>query len=328
MHQEGIAAINRLAQHVEKQRATRETEGYKQSVEPPRATVAEREAIMDQIVDALGRPPKEIQVRLGVSRTTWERWRKMESIPNRSHLEHLRRLMEDNGNESAPRLAIETLPPPLEFLTGSPCTYSRLRVLFSHGTYHWKDAVFHFRTPFSDKNTVVDMASLALNGCRLVYILKSSLLSGKEGERWPDSFVGKMVAGLGRQVSAQVLASLCFVEVSDNDDAQLKEFGVLNFWSTKEEDRVGYIWFGNEQSDAEVYASEAEKYIAKPASDEDFEPLKLQYYPALQKAFDAIDPNARKADAEYINLKKKYRFIIPKIVSGEINESENLEIYV
>jgi hypothetical protein len=328
MNQKGIVAMERLTEHVERQRVTRETEGYKKSIRPSKAAVAEREAIMDEIVEAAGLSASAIQVRLGVNRTTWERWRKMGSIPNRTHLDHLRRLIEDQGSASLPHPSMPTLPSPLTFLSWTPRTYGQLRVLFSHADYHWKDAVFHFKSPFEDKMTGVDMASLALNGCRLVYILKSSYLSNNSGTTWLNSFVEDMVSSLGRKVSSRALANFCLVEITDSDDESLREFGVLNFWSLNEEDRVGYFWKGNQTAKAEDYTSDPDKYTPTEASDVHFDPLKQQYYAALQKAFDTIDSNtSREVEKQFDNEKGKFPFDIPRIIAAS-TENKILTVYI
>jgi hypothetical protein len=328
MSQKAMAAVSRFVEHVDQQRTMREGKENEEPTPASEAIVAERGRLMDEVVEAAGLTAKQIQTGLGVNRTTWERWRKMESIPNRTHLAHLQRLIEDHGSSLALRPSVQTLPEPLMFLSASPRTYSQLRVLFSHGDYHWKDAVFHFQKPFSDTLTVVDMASLALNGCQIVYMLKPSLLSGDDKKGWLCSFVQNMVLSLSRKVSSRALASFCFVEISDDEDKSLDQFGVLNFWSLNEGARVGYFWEGNPTDKAEDYASQARKYTPTEASDERFDSLKQQYYDSLRKAFDTIKSNTSgEVEKEFNHDKRKYPFEIPKIIA-KTQRTETVTVYV
>jgi len=320
MNEKGIAAVNRLTQHVEQQRKVR---GDKMLT---KAEIAEREIIMDDIVEALDLTPKLIQQRLVVNRTTWERWRKMDSIPNPSQLDRIRRLVEDDGSSSVPRP--QALASPLDFLTASPCTFAQLRVLFSHAAFHWNDAIFHFRKPFDDQNHVIDMASLALNGCRQVYILKSSLLAENSEDHWAQKLVTNMVIGLGRQVAAQALANFCLVEISEDEDRLLAEFGVLNFKYATETTSVGYFWFGNENFNSGDFIFKPDSYKVKPANDQSFEPLRLQYGKTLDEAFKIINENTpNNVGKGYDDDRKKYSFEIPKIIN-KTNELKTVTVYV
>jgi hypothetical protein len=323
MNQKAIAAVNRLTEHVEQQKKARDTDKDRVAT---KAEIGAREIIMDEIVEALGLTPKLIQDRLVINRTTWERWRRMDSIPNQSQLDRLRRLVEDDESSSVPRR--QTLTSPLEFLNATPCTYAQLRVLFSHEAFHWNDAIFHFRKPFYDPIHVIDMASLALNGCRQIYMLKSSLLAENSKDHWAQELVTNMVKGLGRQVAAQALANFCLVEISEEEDKNIKEFGVLNFKYATENTSVGYFWFGNDNFDSKNSIFKADAYMAKRANDESFEPLRLQYGKTLDQAFKIINDNTpSNVGKEYDDEAKKYPLEIPKIIN-KTNEPKNVIVYV
>jgi hypothetical protein len=136
-----------------------------------------------------------------------------------------------------------------------------------------------------------------------------------------------MVKGLGRKVSAQALANFCFVEITDEEDGKLDQFGVLNFLAFNKEVRVGYIWLGGEDK-ADKSMLEPGKYIAKAASDESFEPLKLKYLKALNHAFNKINSNTpSNVEKEYDENRRKYPFEIPKIIN-KTNEEKNIIVYV
>ncbi len=136
--------IQALIDHADYQISTRNVTLSKQEEAVQKE---KRRELMAAIVDALGLEPKAIQEKLGVNRTTWSRWESMESAPNKSHLQHLRRILEArHSNPPVPSPAKGLPQRPVDFLLKSPFTFSRIRLLFS--VYPWKDAVLHFRKPF------------------------------------------------------------------------------------------------------------------------------------------------------------------------------------
>lgn len=328
MNQSKTMSIDRLITHAEEQKAQRKADA---KWTPSEDDVHNREVIMDGILDDLGATPAEIQEMLGVNRTTWERWRRCESIPGRSRLYHLKRVVE-NGGDSPETRSEPLLPDPLEFLTASPCTYGQLRVLFSHSSYNWQDAVFHFREPFVDMPTVIDMASLALNGCSLVYLLDSKYFPDPVDDNvwWPRDFTRSMVECLGRKVAAQALSNFCFVEISAAEEKNLKEFGLLNFWSKDEKEKVAYIWQPNgntPENKSERFMNQPDVYTPKKPCDDLFEPLRLDFSEALSIARKAIKENS--FDVEYDDDTQKHRFGIPTVRKRDNGyKIERLDIYV
>jgi len=327
MNQSKTKSIDRLIAHAEEQKAQRKANaGWK----PSDGDVRERELIMDGILDDLGETPPEIQEMLGVNRTTWERWRRCISIPGRSRLDHLKRIVENDGDSSEAE-SEPSLPDPLEFLTYSPRTYGQLRVLFSHSSYNWRDAVFHFRKPFVDITAVIDMASLALNGCSLVYLLNSKYFPDPGGDDawWPRNFTRSMAKGLGRKVAAQALSNFCFVEISENEERKLKEFGLLNFWSKSEKKKIAYIWQANDddKNESENFMTQPDVYNPTKPADDSFEVLQLDFSSALSMAHKAVKENS--FDLEYDDDAQAYRFGIPTVRKKEEEyKIERLEIYV
>lgn len=311
MNHDGVKLMARLTDHIKAQMDTRATEGYKKSIRPPKSVSAERKAIMDEVVKFIGLPLKELQVKLAVNRTTWERWERMESIPKRSHLDYLRRLMEDAEKKLTRAANQQFLPKPAEYISEDPRTYGQLRVLFFHRAYNWEDAIFHFQTPFQDAGYIVDLASLALNGCKVVYIMKASKLKPTD---WSDSFVKNMSAALGVRVANQVLAGLCILEVNDDEDSLPPDFGILNFESGKNDEKVGYIWIGKPGNDSSHFVTQPNQYYAIPATAKVFYTLKLQYNTLLGLAFDAITKNRAKPaplpEESYDESERKFAFTI------------------
>lgn len=319
---DAINVLEKFDAHAERHRATRQP-----GVEPPESQIREREAIMDALIEASGFSAQQIQVGLGINRTTWERWRKMGSVPNRGHLDHLRRIIQERSGISDAPVSSPMLPGPLAFLSWSPRTYSQLRVAFLHRNYNWKDAVFHFKKPYEDDNSVVDMATLALNGCKIVYLLESSQLDGDEQTGWIYLFVQNMVSCLGRKTSSRALANFAFVELVENKKLE-DEFGVLNFRSTNGDERVGYFWTGNTSSDAIKMTKKAATYTVHEADDDRFEILKRFYAKALDMAFKEIDKNnSNEVEYEFDYQIEKYPFVLPRI-NANSNILQKITVYV
>jgi hypothetical protein len=321
---ENVELIKRLADHVQRQRDNREKD---RDYEPTDVEVAERRQLMDDIVDALELPPKEIQTKLDVNRTTWERWRTMESTPNSSHLDHLKRLLRDHDKPQAMDVGARSVPIPLAFLSATPRTSLRLSNLFTRAAYKWQDAVFHFTSPFDDDSTIGDMASLAGNGCRIVYIV-SHQLDEKKLDRWPGAFVKRMMAGFGAKQTAETLASFCIVTVPETQFAAVGEFGVLNFTSGKEESRVGYHWRGDKKATKRPDSSMVNVYDAVAANDDSFSALKRQYNAVLCDAFELIDENVRKGvhEPEYDDQNRRYQKL--PVIDSETKAKHELKFYV
>jgi hypothetical protein len=222
------------------------------------------------------------------------------------------------------------LDSPIEFLSGSPQTYSQLRVAFLHAAYGWKDAVFYFNTPFSDPQTVVDMATLALNGCKIVYLLGNTLLSKDPDNAWIDEFVTIMVRCLGPKTSSLVLAKFCFLELADDSELEeIGEFGILNFWSPHVEKRVGYRWNGNASKSASDFSEKPNAYIPALAGDYKFDCLigEGAYGPAVSAAFKAIDENTSFEVEQDVDPERGKFFKLPKI-NSKTNLREDITVYV
>lgn len=325
MNEKGISAIERLIKNVETQRNLRDREQFDPADTRHAFLIEEREKAMDEVVEVSGLSLKKLQTALGISRTTWDRWKKFENIPNKAHLLHLERLINDsrvNRIDDATGTVSRPLQRPLDFITSSPLSYGQLRVLFLYANYRWKNAVFHFRKPFKDDWTVVDMAAMALNGCHIAYLIGASTLGRTNGESFLEEFVQRMVSCLGREVSSTALGNFCFVEITDQQDNELVEFGVLNMWDPEEDDRVGYIWDVEEQGSAEEHLRKPNQYRPKLANDQIFDPLREEFKESLLLASKAIAAYAsRGAEYGYDDDARKHFIQVLKFKS-QTNQNE------
>lgn len=284
MSQNSVQAASAFAAHIEKQE--RERQSCKERGEPYEPLPEERacrERLMQELLASLGLSKVELQSKLSIDRATWDRWRAMSSIPQRSHLDAITRFAAQHLRHSADEVLYVT-PRPHEMLSARPRTLGRLRLVY--GFFEWKNAVFVFKNPWHDSTTATEMALLALRGCSLIYIMS-------DPDSWRNKFTNSLVSVLGKNDAARALSRICIVGVSPDElaDAPNNGFGIFNFEATNPDDCTGYVW--NEHTkEADNTRPDDERddcYDAFPASDSLVSDLREQFGARINKAFETIE---------------------------------------
>jgi len=275
MDTSALQAANALADHFAIQDRSRQKEkkgGIKR--EPAPGDIQERERLMQQLLDASGLSKTALQAQLRIDKATWDRWRYMVTIPHRSHIDSLIRFAKEADQKKALQ-EDATKPRPLEMLLAGPKTWARLRLVYTY--YNWNNAVFSFKAPYNDAETVTEMALLALKGCRIVYFKN-------EPTEWLDKFKAELVTILGATYAARALSRFCIIPKALTE---MPEFGVFNYESPDEQDRVGFQWKGkNPERKAD---SSEEVYDAVPGNSDLFIDLHSKYGHLIHAAFTEIN---------------------------------------
>lgn len=280
MVQNPVQSASAFAAHVEAQEKSRKERG--KDYEPSSEDRKYRDEVMQGLLAALEVSKAELQARLGIDRATWDRWRAMTSIPQRSHLEAIARFaaqQEKSGSHVATR------PRPHEMLSARPRTLGRLRLVYS--LFDWENAVFVFKSPWSDANTATEMALLALRGCNIVYITENT-------NCWRAEFAKSLVTVLGKNDAARALSNICVIEVMEGELDDFPEFGlgIFNFEARNPDDCVGYVWKGTKEkssSESRPEDSAHDIYDAFPSSDYLVSDLREKFGSRLNRAFNRID---------------------------------------
>lgn len=275
MTQSAVHAVSEFAAHVDAQdRARQHAKDAQSKYEPSHQERAERDRLMQGLLEALGLSKTELQTKLGIDRATWDRWRAMSSIPHRSYLEALARFaaqQEKNGSHEATR------PRPHEMLNARPHTWGHLRLVYS--LFPWENAVFNFKKPYCDAGTATEMALLALRGCNIVYFMPSG------ADEWRTAFAANLVAVLGKNYAARALSRICIIEL-END---MQEFGLFNYEAKDPDECVGYFWKGDGDPGQRPGDAAENQYDAFPASDDLVSDLREKYWKPIHDAFSEID---------------------------------------
>lgn len=268
-----VQAVRELVAHVDAhERARQAVQG---KYEPSEEEKTKREACLQKVLDELGSSKAELQNKLGIDRSTWDRWRTMSSVPHRSYLEALNRYAEEKEKDISRGGA---KPAPLLMLSARPRTWGRLRLVYS--LFAWQNAIFHFNKPFVDSETATEMALLSLRGCNIIYITKNP-------NDWANKFSSILQKVLGKTYAARALSRICVIETPNDFDDQLQEFGVFNFETPDAADSVGYIWTGEKDADRPSDVK-SEVYDPIPASDDNVIDLKAIYNASVQEAMGII----------------------------------------
>lgn len=296
-----MSKVVEFIDHVGMQRKEREKEGYQPSSEDRKR----RAEIMAQIPADLGLTVEQLHGKLMINRSTWDRWRSMTSVPAQSKLEALLSIAEV-AVEPEPAVSIAGFSP-LEIISNSPWSYSQLRVMF--GAYNWKSAIFRFTSPFSDSDTAVDMAIMAMRGCRIVYV--------KDDARdWAERFVANLLFSLGKKVTARVLANFCVIESESAWFSHDQNYGILDYHS-RFEDRassIGYIWRGDVDKTDQRGAIGA--YSPVIAEDDLFSDLdRPGFHSAIELAYKVIDNRVKKGLV--LNVTEDGAFVSIPVIQGK-----------
>jgi len=278
-----VQAANAFAAHIEAQEKSRQSaKDSGGTYEPLAEDKARRDSVMQELLVALDLSKAELQASLSIDRATWDRWRAMSSIPQRSHLEAISRFAaqkEKSSDHIATRLR------PHEMLSARPRTLGRLRLVYSF--FPWENAVFAFNNPWYDANTATEMALLALRDCNIVYIMKNP-------SDWRKKFASSLVSVLGKNDAARALSKVCIIEATEDELSDFPEFGVgiFNFEAKDPDGSAGYIWKGSAESNEQSPRpedTEQEKYDAFPSSDCLISDLREKFGKRLNQAFKRIE---------------------------------------
>ncbi|MGE0356476.1 MAG: hypothetical protein AB7P08_06115 [Burkholderiales bacterium] len=234
---------------------------------------ARREQVMQSLLTALGLSRKELQSKLRIDKSTWDRWRAMTSIPHASYLQALERFASERTRSE--EASDDAMPAPLVMLNDGPKTWGCLRVVFS--LHDWDNVILHFKSPWEDADTAVEMACLALKKTRLVYF-KS------EPERWWATYRNHIVKALGKTYAARALSRVCVI--ARELPVDMGQFAILNYEAPRPMDRVGYKWLGQ---DKRPLIDVPNVYEAVSGSNDLFEEVHERYGPLIQRAFGEID---------------------------------------
>lgn len=194
---------------------------------------------IEKIPGYLDLTPERLQRKLEINRSTWDRWKAGTSLPTSKTLETLGNLPEKLANEKGDPIAKFT---DMAIIKGDPCSFSRIRLLFS--LRPWKRAIFYFRNAFTDNDRCIDVAILALKGCDIVYIFDNN----NEFKEWHEDFVKSLNDELGAELTARVLSQICVIKLDKELDYSKSGFGVLNYFRDSK-DHIGYNWQDKDKQD-------------------------------------------------------------------------------
>lgn len=279
MEHNPVQAADAFAAHILAQRNAKDSDA---SYEPTPDEKGRRDSLMQDLLLALGLSKLELQARLSIDKATWDRWRAMSSIPQRSHLEAISRFAAQHDKTSN---HIATRPRPLEMLSARPRTLGRLRLVYS--LFDWENAVFAFRNPWHDAKTATEMALLALRGCNIVYVMPAAT-------EWRKKFADSLVSVLGKNDAARALSKVCIIDAKEDELTDLPEFGlgIFNFEAKNPDNCVGYVWKGSTESNdpsPRPEDSEQDRYDAFPSSDYLVSDLREKFGERLNQAFAQIE---------------------------------------
>lgn len=311
---EAAIAVDRLILHIEEQQKERDSDP---SYSPSRDQKQVRAKILQDIALALDTTAQELQVRLGVNPSTWDRWKNMISIPSPSYLESLKRYSKEKNRDEI-KLENKDFGTPLQLLSGSPLTFGRIRLALS--LYEWDNAVFHFDPPFCDDKMVVDIATLALKGCRIIYLTSDI-------ENWPKKLIAIMALALGSKLTAKALCQICLIKTLPTNTEGPKSYGVLNYEANEHNLSVGYVWNLSDKGE-QPSNTEDGAYTAYPANDDRFIELRLKYHSEINQAFEAINERLSFSEDHVAELDREsssLSVLIP-IISGDEVDLETAKI--
>ncbi len=235
MGENALQMVERFKAHVEAHRARHSAD---RAYVAPAEEKQTRERLMQDMLAALGLSKFEFLSQLGIDRATWDRWRAMTNVPHRAYLDSLEKMArqrkdEPDDGERDPRSKAH------DMLNASPNTWGRLRLVYSFG--RWDNAVFAFKNAFSDPETVVEIALLALRGCSVVYIMTNA-------DTWAGEFRKSTEKVLGKVYTARAFSKICIINTPVEVMAEHEPFGIFNYKTGDPTWRVGYKWLGTKES--------------------------------------------------------------------------------
>jgi len=273
MRENAARAIAAFTEHVAKLATSKNLEPHQ---EPSEEDKAERDRLMQEVLDAFGLSKRALQTQLNIDKSTWDRWRAIKSVPQPSHLVALGRFarqkdsVDDEDGDREPR--------PLDMLLEGPKTWGRVRLVYSY--YPWRNAVFNFRTPYKNLSVATDMARLALKRCSIVYCME-------QAEDWSREFSKTFVNILGRTYAARALSQICIVKA---ELLGMPQFGVFNYEAESIDMRVGYVWKGADSVEPPK-ETDTDVYDGEPGNGDLFRELHERYDGLIQRAFEKITKN-------------------------------------
>lgn len=244
----------------------------------------ERDKLLRDVLFALNLSRGELLARLRIEPITWDRWRKLKTVPQRMHLEALQRFAQPELSDGAGGYA--PMPLPLDMLTADPdyCTWERLLLVYTF--FPWETAIFWYEHPWSDREAIAEVALLALRdgeerGCSIIYMVPAD-------EQWGQEYIENLKTAFGEADAARILSRICVIKLSGSDlKVYKKGFSLFNYEAHGDPRlAVGYVWL---KGDSRAQRTEEPPvYAAISASSPRFTHLRQEYGTIIKSALAII----------------------------------------
>ena len=249
---EAVGLVERLRQQTDELNDRRKAykasaSGSSSAFETTDEDKATRKEILDAFTKAIGLTQEKIMTNLGLNRSTWTKWRSLDSSPRTEQLDSLEELalgqnitLKSSINDKAKDKAyLERFsnPIPAYILEGGTPNRARIKLFF--WMFPWKNAVLRFDSPWTDDETLLEMALLALrpDRCGIVYMHENP-----STEVIPSIAKG-LVALLGAQDARRAIRRFAFVKLSKSIMVDHQQFSIWNF-KIDSPATCGYIFYG------------------------------------------------------------------------------------
>ena len=231
-------AVRQLRAHVDSLRSARRiNDSVTETTE-----LARRRQVFHDLLFALKLRRTDLVKRLNVNQSTWTRWLSGAASPDDHHLAQVELIATGSpATEAVNRvvhrardLGDSTRMEDLDafVLLATNRTHARLRVFFN--VIDWKNVILCFSDPWRDYHTVLNMAVLALRGCKVIYLLHSV-----DVPRFAAEFASKLYQMLGANDTARAMAGIAFIHFNP-EHLKEKEFAAWNFLAG--ENSVAYAY--------------------------------------------------------------------------------------